>query len=142
MKSQSALILPGQSGHLNRIVAAILEDITPEAVLRNSFFINEIPGTIVLSANESALSEMLRNLLNTVVTNTENSCIRVTAGAYGGIAFLTIKDSGNFNNYNVNCQLKELQPLARKIGGCISFVRQRVIAPSIAFSFPNNSKAA
>jgi hypothetical protein len=129
--------------NLNELVAGLIAKLLPAASSRNSFFINEIPvGISFANSSRELMSETMSNLLKAIIDNTDNNCILISAGAYGGIIFLTIKDSGNLSSFNVDSRVEELQQQARKLGGCISVVRQRVADPCIAFSFPNKTKAA
>jgi hypothetical protein len=88
------------------------------------------------------LASVISSLLHTVVTHTENSCIRIAAKEYGDIILVHLKDSSNFNNYAVANDLQQIQALAKKMGGCVSITSRREENTIIAFSFPNIPNAA
>jgi len=142
MEHQLTPAFQSTSSNLNVLISRLVSCALPTAVRRKSFILNDIPRELYVAGNENYLAALLSNLLDTVVNHTENNCIRVSAKVYGGITLVYMKDSGSFNKYTVGCQLKELQLLAKKVGGCISVISQRTEAPSIAFSFPNMAKAA
>ncbi len=135
-------ILSSVSNNLNELMSRLVNSALPSAVRRKSFILNDIPENLYVSDNENMLAAVLSSLLNTVVNHTENSCIRVSAKPYGGITLVYIKDSGSLSNHTIVHQLKDLQLLVKKVGGCISIFTKRQETPSIAFSFPNMAKAA
>lgn len=142
MEHQLTPALQTTSSNLSILISRLVSSALPTAVRRKSFILNDIPRELYIAGNENILAAVLSNLLNTVVSHTENSCVRISAKVYGGITLVYIKDSGSFNKYTVACKLQELQLLAKKVGGCISFINRITEAPSIAFSFPHVSKAA
>ena len=142
MEHQLTPALSSPSSNLKELISRLVNSALPTAVRRKSFIVNDIPCELYVAGNENILAAVLSNLLNTVVSHTENSCVRVSAKVYGGITLVYMKDSGYFNKSIVTCQLQELQLLAKKLGGCISVITRRTEAPSIAFSFPHMAKAA
>ena len=142
MEHQLTPALSSPSSNLKELISRLVNSALPTAVRRKSFIVNDIPCELYVAGNENILATVLSNLLNTVVSHTENSCVRVSAKVYGGIILVYMKDSGYFNKSIVTCQLQELQLLAKKLGGCISVITRRTEAPSIAFSFPHMAKAA
>ena len=142
MEHQLISALQSTPNNLNLLISRLVSSALPTAVRRKSFILNDIPHELYIAGIENILAAVLSNLLNTVVSHTENSCIRISAKVYGGITLVYMKDSGSLNNYTVACQLQELQLLAKKVGGCISVINRRTEAPSIAFSFPHMAKAA
>jgi len=127
---------------LDYLVGLLATSVLPTAVRRNSFIVNEIPGKFYIATDENMLASVLSSLLHTVVTHTENSCIRIAAKEYGNVILVHMKDSRNFNNYPVANDLQQIQALAKKMGGCVSISSRRDENTIIAFSFPNIPHAA
>lgn len=127
---------------LDYLVSLLATSVLPTAVRRKSFIVNEIPREFHIAADENMLASVLGSLLHTVVTHTENSCIRIAAKEYGDIILVHLKDSSNFNNYAVANDLQQVQALAKKMGGCVSITSRREENTVIAFSFPNIPQAA
>ena len=142
MKSQPVSIPPTTPKTLDYLVSLLATSVLPTAVRRKSFIVNEVPGEFYISADENMLASVLSSLLHTVVTHTENSCIRIAAKEYGNVILIHVKDSSNFNNYAVASDLQQIQALAKKMGGCVSITSRREENTIIAFSFPNMPHAA
>lgn len=142
MEHQLTPALQSTPNNLSQLIAVLVNSVLPTAVRRKSFIVNDIPRELYIAGNENILAAVLSTLLNTVVSHTEDCCIRISAKTYGGITLVYMKDSGSFNKYTVAYQLQELQLLAKKVGGCISVINRITEAPSIAFSFPHMAKAA
>jgi hypothetical protein len=142
MENQLTPGLQTSSNNLNQLVSRLVISVLPAAVIRKSFIVNDIPEELHVPGDEEMMATALGSLLNTVVSHSENSCIRISARVYGGIILVYMNDSGSFNSYSITCQLQQLQVMAKKMGGCISITRQQKEAPSIAFSLPYLAKAA
>jgi len=142
MKSQPNSTLSTTPKTLDYLVSLLATSVLPTAVRRKSFIVNEIPGEFYITADENMLASVLSSLLHTVVTHTENSCIRIAAEECGNIILVHMKDSSNFNNYPVANDLEQIQALAKKMGGCVSVTSRREENTVIAFSFPNMPYAA
>jgi hypothetical protein len=121
---------------LNELVERLAAGILPTAVRKKSFIVNDVPAELFIDTDEDVLAAVLSSLLQTVVNHAENSCIRVTAKAYGDIIIVNITDSNTANSYAVASALPRVQPLAEKIGGYLSMIRQWEKITTITFSFP------
>lgn len=114
-----------------------------DAVLqKESFIVNEVPGELVIAADEHMLARVLRGLLHTVVSNARNSCIRVAAKVYGDIVLVHVRDTRRADTKTITERLDEIQLLAEKVGGCVTVCNQQEEAITLAFSFFNGTKAA
>lgn len=107
------------------------------ATCRHSFIINDIPAHLMVNTDEHMLATIFGNLLNSVISNTKESCIRISARIYGKIALISMKESHQVNN-RVSINLRQLQQMAIKIGGAVSINSDRERTSTIIFSFTNN----
>ena len=123
---------------VNRIVASSLS----HATRKNSFIINDVPVGMYVHANENMLATVFGSLLNAVITNTHNTCIRVSAKFYGKIVLLNLRETYQLNSSSFANSLRQIQQLAEKIGGTVSVSHNQGEATTIVFSFLNNLSAA
>lgn len=123
---------------VRRLVAAVL----PTSVRNKTFIINEIPLDLAVMANCENVTAVLSDLFNTIAIHTINSCIRISAKAYGHVILVQVKDENSMNTYTIANSLQAAQPLAEKIGGYLGVTSQRKNETTIVFSFPNIPAAA
>lgn len=109
----------------------------PMAVRRRSFFVNDIPSEFHVSTDEYILASVIRELLHTIVSHTANSCIRISANAYGPIVLMQVKDSKSFNYHGIYEDLQPVQQIAGRVGGYVSITSRKEDTTTITFSFPN-----
>ena len=119
---------------VNRISASSL----PSATRKNSFIINDIPADLQAGTDENMLATIFGSLLNTVITHTENCCIRISAKVYGKVVVLHLKETHRLNTPAFTGNIRQVQQLAEKIGGTVSVSNSRNEATTIVFSFINN----
>src|SRR5258706_13257692 len=120
---------------LNLIVSRISASSIPSGTKRHSFIVNDIPKELEVNANEHMLATVFGNLLNTVITHTENCCIRISAKLYGKVVLIHLTESHQPNCSAFNGSIRQVQKLAEKIGGTISINSDRDRATTIVFTF-------
>ncbi len=123
---------------VNRISTGSL----PSATRKNSFIINDVPDDLEVNTDEHMLATVFGSLLNTVINNSENCCIRISAKLYGRVVLLHLKESHRLNCPAFAGNLRQVQQLAEKIGGTVSVSNERNEATTIVFSFVNNLSLA
>jgi K+-sensing histidine kinase KdpD len=124
------------------MVGRISASSIPTAAQRNSFIVNDIPKELNVNANEHMLASVFGSLLNTVITNTRDCCIRVSAKLYGKVVLVHLKESHHTINNAFNGSIRQVQQLAEKIGGTISINSDRDKATTIVFTFVNDLSLA
>jgi hypothetical protein len=142
MKSQPGREMNLASRSLHQIVSSAVGNTLSTAVQRNSFIVNEVPKEFQISTDEKILATVLDILLNTVITNSKHSCIRIKAKEYDDVIFVSVRDNNSLGNYTDNSHLEEIKILAKKMNGnvTIQYVDEKVT--TILLSFPNFPKAA
>jgi hypothetical protein len=123
---------------LHLMVSRILASSLPSATRKNSFIINDVPGDLEANTDENMLATIFGSLLNTVITHTENCCIRISAKVYGKVVLLHLKETHRLNTPAFAFNLRQVQQLAEKIGGTVSISNNRNEPTTIVFSFINN----
>ena len=124
------------------LVNRISDGLVPAAMRNKSFIINDVPENICANVDEDLLSSVLSKLMNVVIMNTENSCIRITAKTYGNLVLLHVTDDGCLNYNLISQNLTRIQSLAERLGGFVGFTSTRNKLTTIAFSFMNRQEAA
>jgi hypothetical protein len=126
---------------LRHVADQLVSTFLPLAARNKSLFVNEIPENITIGNNPELVASVLGGLISSVVSNTRNSCIRLSAKVYSQVVLLHVKDCSSYS-HPVEHRLKQLQPIAEKIGGVVSITSQRMNMITFAFSFPNHPLAA
>ncbi|MFI5130464.1 MAG: hypothetical protein ACHQFX_10755 [Chitinophagales bacterium] len=127
---------------LHVMVSRISASSLPSAIRKNSFIINDIPPDLQAHTDENMLAAVFGSLLNTVITHTENCCIRISAQQHGRVVLLQLKETSRINSHAFADNLRQVQKLAEKIGGTVSISNNSTEAGTIVFSFVNNSSLA
>jgi hypothetical protein len=127
---------------LHLMVSRISAGSLPSATRKNSFIINDVPADLHANTDENMLATVFGSLLNTVITHTENCCIRISAKLYGRVVLLQLKESSRLNSRAFADNLRQVQQLAEKIGGTVSISNNYTEASTIVFSFVNNPSLA
>lgn len=109
-----------RSLQLQKLVNHLLKDLLPAAVRKRSLILNEIPGEFTVSADENMVSYVLWNLMNNVVHTSANECIHVNAERNGNCTVISLKHVSNYFYRSFSGDLRQVQDMAAKLGGCIN----------------------
>lgn len=127
---------------LNELANNLSAGFLPVARSNKSIIVNDIPEDLFIDTDIELVASIFAGLLAAVVKNAKESYIRLSAKVYGNVILLHIKDHNNFNYSPVENKVKQLLPLAEKLGGSVSVTSQRNNVATFAFSFPNLPMAA
>jgi hypothetical protein len=127
---------------LDELANRMIKSFSSQAIRNRNVFINDIPDHLYIDTDEDIIASVLSGMLSSVVRNAKESCIRLSAKIYGNVILVHIKDYNSINYHPVENSLQDLQPMAEKIGGCVSVTSQRHNVATFAFSFPNLPLAA
>jgi signal transduction histidine kinase len=105
---------------LQKLVNHLLKDLLPAAVRKRSLILNEIPGEFTVAADENMVSFVLWNLMNNVVHTSANECIHVNAERAGNCTLISLKHVSNYFYRSFSGDLRQVQDMAEKLGGCIN----------------------
>ncbi|MBI3140220.1 MAG: HAMP domain-containing histidine kinase [Sphingobacteriales bacterium] len=127
---------------LKRLVNALINVKLHEVVRKESFFINEVQGSLPLNADRSIVINVLDNLFQNVLSETGKSCIRISAKEYSNVMLIHIYDNHESEYGTENIVSERIRVEANKIGGFVGVTRRQKNQTVIAFSFPNLPAAA
>jgi glucose-6-phosphate-specific signal transduction histidine kinase len=145
METQAIIPLSGKtftSSSLHHLIKEVTESLAPDTTHSRSAIINDVPEDLVVSTNKELLASVLSNLMNMVITHTENSRIRITSKLFGNVVLLHVKDDGCLNYDSISQRLTRIQSLAERLGGVVGFTSYRNKLTTIALSFTNMAEAA
>ncbi|HKO79512.1 MAG TPA: hypothetical protein VJU78_03915 [Chitinophagaceae bacterium] len=123
------------SNKLNDVVDCLINSLMPKAYSNKSFFVNDIPDHFQLEKELPVITSVLGGLLSTVISNVKDSCIRLSAKLYGNIVLVDVKNSNGFNPHALRGKFQQLQALAEKNKGTITFATHQQSITSVTFGF-------
>lgn len=127
---------------LQQLVSNLVSGFLPAATHHHTQLVNEVRQEIALGAqNQSALA-VISDLLNTVVANSCNGEIHISADRYRDVLILNIEERNNYNGYALAYSVGAIEPAAASAGGHISVSGPQKKIITITFSFPDSSQAA
>lgn len=131
--------LPGVC--LQQLVNQLLQHSMSVAFKNKSLVTNEIPREVELSKDKIIVAPVLRNLLATIITNSRDGEIYISADRFRDIITLQVQERNNYNGYALEYSIKALEREATRVGGSITIdgAHKRVI--TVSFSFPGMSSA-
>ncbi|MDP4263255.1 MAG: hypothetical protein Q8941_12075 [Bacteroidota bacterium] len=122
---------------LQKVVDRLVKTFLPMATRNNSLIVNDVSPKLCVSMDENAVIPVISGLLQSVINNARESCIRISAKEMDGkMVVVSVKDSNSYNTYAVACSLQDVVPLAQKIGGNLDITSEKQKITTIAFRFP------
>jgi hypothetical protein len=127
---------------LERIVNNLVQHSFEAAHAHNTHVFNHVKGGVTLGTSSHKAIPVMRDLLTTVVNNSNNGDIHITAERYRDTVILEIQERNNNNGYALAYSIGSLEPDAASLGGYISVrdPRQKII--TISFTFPKEGMTA
>jgi signal transduction histidine kinase len=122
---------------LQNAVDRLINSLAPVAIRNRSSFVNDIPAKLDIGNDENTVISVISGLLRSVINNSRESCIRISAKEmYGKMVTVSVKDSNSYNTYAVACSLQDVVPLAEKMGGRLDIISEKEKVTTFAFRFP------
>lgn len=81
---------------LKPVISHITAMLLPEAVLKHSFFINDVSPDLQLTTNEEDVAAAIKQLLLEELSQTDHACIRISASVQKGLLQLMVHKKGPF----------------------------------------------
>jgi hypothetical protein len=136
MKLMENLTVPVKTV-LQSMVERLVKTLLPVATRNNSFIVNDVSPKLCVGMDENAVMPVISGLLQSVINNARESCIRITAKeVYGKMVVVSVKDNNSYNTYGVACSLQDVVPLAQRIGGQLDISSEKQNVTTVAFKFP------
>jgi hypothetical protein len=123
---------------LQVMVGRITAGTVSAASRKHSFVVNDVPSDILVGTDEHMLAAVFGSLLNTVISHTDNCCIRISAKLYGNVVLVNLKESYAVSGHAFTGSIRQVQQLAERIGGAVSICNEKTRETSIILSFANN----
>ena len=124
-----------QDIHLRDFVTKLITNLQPAARQQNCFVLNNISPTIIVTTDEKLLAAVINDLLTVVVSRNKNSSICISAKQFSALVLLHIDERQSKLKQSLLSDFDLLQPLAAKIGGCITVSGHEENSETLALSF-------
>jgi hypothetical protein len=105
---------------LHHFVDELTLGLLPSAVGRKSLIINQIDRDLQIGSDENMLAYVLWNLLDRVISSTQNECIHIESVTEGDMTLIRVRNAGTYFYRTVCHGFREVQYAAEKLGGTIS----------------------
>lgn len=105
---------------LHHFVDELTLGLLPSAVSRKSLIINQIDRGLQIGSDENMLAYVLWNLLDRVISSTQNECIHIESVTEGDSTLIRVRNAGTYFYRTVCHGFREVQYAAEKLGGTIS----------------------
>lgn len=134
MKSLSIVPLTATPVPLHAFIDQLMTGLLPLAVNKNTLIVNDVDKAFTLQADEDALALILGSLMSTVVSNTENTCIRINALFNQHCIQINLNHKG-YCNSTIAQRLNRLVKIAQQMGGSISIQQNDTPGATASLSF-------
>ncbi|MEI9943544.1 MAG: hypothetical protein WDN26_04925 [Chitinophagaceae bacterium] len=122
---------------LHELVEQLTVNKLPAAIHRQNIIMNNVHPALEIFADEQQVAMVLGNLLNTIISYTSNSCIRISAKTFGNVTILHLREHSRLNNPQFISSLSDIQEMAEEIGGSVNVTSYRNEMTTVAMSFMN-----
>ena len=127
---------------LKQLVSNLVCNSLPAARHNNTCVVNEVEQGIALGTDMHKAIDVIGDILHTVVANSRNGNIHITAERFRDIVILEIQERNNYNGYALAFSIGSIEQDAASAGGYISMKGPQQKVTTISFSFPYNLLAA
>ena len=123
---------------LRQLVDQLSLSLLPQTVQQKSLIVNDVQQEMFVNTDKNILASVLSSLLNITILHSQNNCIRVSAKLFGNITLVHVKNNDSSLDGAIAHRLKQIQPLAEKLGGCVAVTHNKIKGTTVAFTFNNN----
>jgi hypothetical protein len=127
---------------LQQLVSDLVENSLPAASHNNTLVLNEVRQGIALGSSTQRAVDVMNELLFTIVVNSRNGDIHITADRYQDVVTLEIQERNNYNGYALAYSVSSMETDAARLGGHITIKDSSKKIATILFSFPDTLQAA
>ena len=122
---------------LSQLVDQLTIGFLPRTEHQKNLIVNDVKQELFINTDKNILASVLSNLLNITITHSENNCIRVSAKLFGNITLVHVKNEDSTLDGAITQSLKQLQPMAEKLGGCVAVTHNKLKGTTVALTFNN-----
>jgi len=123
------------------VVNDVIRESAPLAVYNRNYIVNNISPDLCIETNDTIVSAVLHKLFQTVIRNTQNSVMLISAKAYGMTVLVQVKSKGSISP-GLPEEIGYACLKAQKTGGIIEMIQCEREQASVAYCFLNVSGAA
>ena len=127
-------VLSGVS--LQQLINRLVDQSRPIALRQHTDIINEVNKDMLLLNRQEKLVFLMQELLTTVLMNSRNGEIHISADRYRDTYTLQIEERNNYNGYALASSIGSLESDALGIGGHLSIKGPQRKVATISFIFP------
>jgi hypothetical protein len=110
----------------------------PNATKRRNQLLNEVPPELSINTDSHKLAAILHTLIFTVLGQSQDNCIRISAKAYDNVTIIHIEDNKKLAGSIFSGHVGRAQQMAESIGGTVLLNEYREGRTRIAVSILNN----
>lgn len=122
---------------LHKLVNQVIAGLPSRTAKQIEFIANDVQERMLVSTDKDTLGIILGFLLSTTTMYSQNNTIRLSAKLIGSITLIHVKTSDTGNSDIIAEDFHKIQPLAEKLGGCITVSNYKMHGISLAFTFIN-----
>jgi hypothetical protein len=122
---------------LHKLTDLLIISLLPRTTFLKSIVVNDINTELHANADQELLASVLSCLLHSAIVYSPASSIRVSAKAFGYITLVHVRTNDTQQLELFSDSLYQLQPLAEKLGGCITVTNNSIQGATLAFTFIN-----
>lgn len=144
METQTMPLYQNEPKHystLRQLVDQLSLCLLPQVVRQKILIVNDIQQELFVNTDKNILASVISSLLNITILHSQNSCIRVSAKYFGNITLVHVTNNDRSLEGVIAHSLKQIQPLAEKLGGCVEVTNNKTKGTTVAFTFNNNQLA-
>jgi hypothetical protein len=140
-ESQDAIGFGGQAFScisLQKCLNKVIADLKAGTIKQDDIIINDLPGELLVSTHKEILAEIIKYLVNTVVINSKNNIIHISAKLVGNITLMHIRNSHAEYSNDIAERLQGIESMAERLGGCVTISNNRMYGLNLVFTFINH----
>ena len=123
---------------LRKCVARLIANLKQATLKDDDIIINDLPDEMFVSTHKETLTEILCCLLNTIAVNGHKHVIHISAKMIGNITLMHFRNSHSEYSDRIADSLQKIEPLAERLGGCVTISNNKMYGLNLTFTFINH----
>lgn len=123
---------------LRKCVNQLITNLKPATIKDGDIIINDLPEEMFVSTHKETLTEILHCLLNTIAVNGHRHIIHISAKMIGNITLMHFRNNHSEYNDEIADSLQKTEPLAERLGGCVTISNNKMYGLNLTFTFINH----
>jgi hypothetical protein len=123
---------------LYKCISQVITDLQSCTTERSNIIINDVLPGMLVSTDKNLLTSVTSNLLGTIVMNSQDNTIHISAKLIGNITLIHVRSSNAASNDSIIDAMQKIELLAETLGGCLTISNNRMNGLTLAFTFINH----